>query len=1225
VRNDNGGTEPETGGSITLSDSGPYAFSQVITATASAQPGYYFAGWSVTGSSTLWSLSALTTTLTVYDNFELTANFNPDTLTASASLNNTWVYQNQATATFDRQALALTLTVQDYWPDTAYTVVVTQSGSGLVVPSLTVGTGGVTPCSSFVFSGSAATIYLVGGPVQADGVTGTGSCTVTVQVTGNASGQPTTSTQATLTVRRLGDTTGNRTVTTADRVRLRKWLNGLPTPNLTAANFDLDGDGAVTANDLTLLNDLLNHLALPPVPLTLTAAASPAGLGTVTVTPSKAIYYYGDQPTIVAAPISGYGLSNWSVTGGTVANAVAASTTLTVLGNVTLTANFVPVYTLTVSVGPQNTAVVTPSLANYVFGQVVQVSMSTITAGNVLDHWVLSGPGALSNSGALSTLLTFAAGNVTLTAVYTSGSYVNNLSPTASDSNVGSLASPFKTITRALVKGISGWARPGDTIVVLQGRYHEQVNYGYANNGTAGLPITVRSNPGDRAIADGGLQIPMPGQTWTPCTSATASGNPNYANIYYTDINWSGPYTNGTVFEDDAPLVWSKTPSIGWWSVTATTDSMSLIDTVDLTQTDSNYWVGAKLFYFDMYLAGQWLTSSIQAFNPATNTLTLPGGVGWPAVGDAYVIENYLPSMNAPGQVVVWPSGSNYRVFVWPRDNDRPDGHLFEGSYNYAHAEIPMNKNYLTLNGFEIAFSNQAGINPSSSNAIIQNCVIHHNDGGGVSGGAYINILNNFVTWNGNERVLTAGLAVTGHGSLVQGNEVSHNSNDNIDFCANSSSLVGNYIHNADLYGHADNFQVYANVFGNVSNILVKDNYLIDPESQQCMMQQLTGITFSNNAVIAGGNGFNYHADVNDISWIHNTCGLGPQWWFNNISGAGLGFNLDSNIWIQPTYAIAYVSSNQNYTADYDLYWHTVTTTNTADMVIGLSSGGYNFAGYVAASGQDAHGLYADPKFTNMAMFNFLVDSYNPGNSPTRAYVENGTSLNSTYTGDYLEIDRDGVRRQITNVSLTDGYVDFTPSDARVAFKCGHALNWKDNSTNWAIDLTPLPGSPAIGAGSGGSNIGCNLYLPNYEQGNFGVYGRRPVWPTPPVTLAAAGWSYTSSGTPHALAEGNTYTNPAMTGFQITLGAPLYALSCTNSAAVTVIDNTGTTYPINAATLDSTREILTITLTSGALPRTLSWFEVILNPAIMGANGATPLGTNGGVVTGVKSVRFTVN
>jgi uncharacterized repeat protein (TIGR02543 family) len=263
------GTEADVGGTIALSNSGPYTYGQVITATETASTDYVFAGWSVTGSVALSSSSAATTSLTVYGNFTLTAEFSVGTLTVSAALDNTWVYQNTPVTTMNRQCRTLTITVpQDSWPDNNFTVQVSTSGSGVVIPSLTFvspdGSGTVTPTSSFVFSGSSAALYLVGGPRQADGVSGTGSCTVMLQVYGDQSGAANAVTvQAALTVRRLGDTTGDGFVTTADRVQLMKWINGFPTPDQTLANFDLDGDGAVTGNDLAVLNTILNNLTVP--------------------------------------------------------------------------------------------------------------------------------------------------------------------------------------------------------------------------------------------------------------------------------------------------------------------------------------------------------------------------------------------------------------------------------------------------------------------------------------------------------------------------------------------------------------------------------------------------------------------------------------------------------------------------------------------------------------------------------------------------------------------------------------------------------------------------------------------------------------------------------------------------------------------------------------------------------------------------------------------------
>ncbi len=69
------GTENVTGGTIILSNRGPFTYGQVITITASAQPGFLFSGWSVTGASSLSNSAAASTSLTVYGNFTLTAGF----------------------------------------------------------------------------------------------------------------------------------------------------------------------------------------------------------------------------------------------------------------------------------------------------------------------------------------------------------------------------------------------------------------------------------------------------------------------------------------------------------------------------------------------------------------------------------------------------------------------------------------------------------------------------------------------------------------------------------------------------------------------------------------------------------------------------------------------------------------------------------------------------------------------------------------------------------------------------------------------------------------------------------------------------------------------------------------------------------------------------------------------------------------------------------------------
>ena len=67
---------------------------------------------------------------------------------------------------------------------------------------------------------------------------------------------------------------------------------------------------------------------------------------------------------------------------------------------------------------------------------------------------------------------------------------------TGNDASNGSIASPFRTITKG-----AAVARPGDTVSVRGGVYNEIVKASV--KGTAAARITIQSYPGEKAIIDG--------------------------------------------------------------------------------------------------------------------------------------------------------------------------------------------------------------------------------------------------------------------------------------------------------------------------------------------------------------------------------------------------------------------------------------------------------------------------------------------------------------------------------------------------------------------------------------------------------------------------------------------------------------------------------------------------------------------------------------------------
>jgi len=85
------------------------------------------------------------------------------------------------------------------------------------------------------------------------------------------------------------------------------------------------------------------------------------------------------------------------------------------------------------------------------------------------------------------------------------------------DRNDGSQAKPWRTIGHALSR-----LKPGDTLYLREGVYHERVYCSVA--GRKDAPITIRSYPREQAVIDGGLRefFESPEKAWEPCPGGAA-------------------------------------------------------------------------------------------------------------------------------------------------------------------------------------------------------------------------------------------------------------------------------------------------------------------------------------------------------------------------------------------------------------------------------------------------------------------------------------------------------------------------------------------------------------------------------------------------------------------------------------------------------------------------------------------------------------------------------
>ncbi len=159
-------------------------------------------------------------------------------LTLTASLLHGWVYVNAADA---QPHDTLTVAVSnDPYSDTSYTV----------STSLAAGPG----LATFASGTNSSTVYVYG----TTSPTGTGSCQILAQVVGSPSGVRGSIT-LTANVRPLGDIDNSGAVNSSDLTSLNTRLNNLAT-GYPDYNFDLTGNGYVTAADRVILYKILDNL-----------------------------------------------------------------------------------------------------------------------------------------------------------------------------------------------------------------------------------------------------------------------------------------------------------------------------------------------------------------------------------------------------------------------------------------------------------------------------------------------------------------------------------------------------------------------------------------------------------------------------------------------------------------------------------------------------------------------------------------------------------------------------------------------------------------------------------------------------------------------------------------------------------------------------------------------------------------------------------------------------
>jgi len=666
--------------------------------------------------------------------------------------------------------------------------------------------------------------------------------------------------------------------------------------------------------------------------------------------------------------------------------------------------------------------------------------------------------------------------------------YVDQSHPSASDGNPGTPALPWLTIDHAV-----GSVTAGETIYVKAGIYREYIKM--VVSGTSGDPITLAAFGSDRAVISGAGEL----TGWTQCDLTTAKGNPDYASIYYVDIAWK-PLS---VHQDNVELAKAASPDLGWWPVDAA--SASTITCSALTE-DNDYWNGAELFIWRVS-ATQWWLANITDFNAATDTLTYDSLGFLPSAADRFMLLGLVELINDPGEWGVEDIGGGlFRVYAWAVGGGDPGSYLMEApdpSITTRHLVELYDESYWVIDGFEIRHNSGHGIGsytgatPTAGFNIVQNCSIHHNEGAGVyerytDGSIY---RRNYVGYNGG---LDGGTGINlinpCTNILIEESEIAFNTQDGITVQGDLITVRRNYIHDQWYFGHADNLQTS----GTSTDVLIEDNFIWHSD-QAYMISDMTGLTLDGN--VAGGTaGNSVIFSDQDLTLTSNTLtcsGYGPV----NASPASNDiFDFSDNIFMSGHYYRAFAMNSSNtFTSDYNLFWFGEGIGEMDETVVIWDS---DFASrglleYQTESGKDPNSLFGDPLFVNAPRYYCKVDAPRQLEfTTTRVYLD-AINMPHFAVGDNIEFDCDGVVRTITAKGAD--YVDFSPASEQVMFKCLVIANWL-TATDYTLDFTPDTGSPALGNGSGGGNIGASINTVQFGIGDFTGDDVRdiPDWPENP-------------------------------------------------------------------------------------------------------------------------------
>jgi preprotein translocase subunit YajC len=365
------------GGEVAEPGEGRFAYCQLqglaVDLVATPDPGYRFVEW--TGDvGTIPDVDDPTTTMTVNDDYSITANFAKQySLTISSTEGGSVTTPGEGTRSYEEGDVVKLVAT----PDTGYGFV-SWTGDVSTVANVNAASTSITMNGDYSLMANfeeLAEYDLTTSSTTGGSVTAPGEGTFTY----------------------YGGTVVNLVATANSGYYFINWTGDVGTVinvNAPTTAVTMNGNYSITAN--------FGHI--PPGKVALTTSSTTGGSVT---TPGEGAFLYnvGELVSLVASPAIGYRFVNWTENVGTIANVSAASTTITMNGDYSITANFVAVYDLTIS-STAGGSVTTPGAGTFSYDEGTLVNLvATANGGYYFVNWT-GDVGTITNINASTTTIT---------------------------------------------------------------------------------------------------------------------------------------------------------------------------------------------------------------------------------------------------------------------------------------------------------------------------------------------------------------------------------------------------------------------------------------------------------------------------------------------------------------------------------------------------------------------------------------------------------------------------------------------------------------------------------------------------------------------------------------------------------------------------------------------------------------------------------------------------